>query len=67
MKPGFPYIIAECKARHRWPVIVPPWWSWIRHILCPKCHKKAVAMKWGGLADNLKEGVLIEQVDGTKE
>lgn len=64
---AIPYVIVECPNKHRWPLILAGWWFNVRDIQCPKCDKKAVSMKWGGMAENLKDGVLIEQTDGSKE
>ena len=63
---SFPYALAECPNQHRWPLILAGWWFNLRDVRGPQCDKKAVSMKWGGLAENLREGILVEQIDGSK-
>ncbi len=64
-KLGFPYALFECANKHRWPMLIAPWWFNLREVRCPKCQKRAVAMKWGGVAENLKDDIPVEQPDGS--
>ena len=58
---GFPWVQVECKKGHRWPMVVAGWWFNLRDVLCPECGTAAVSMKWGGIAEDLRAEVDIEQ------